>query len=671
MGGKRTEVHDENQRNSSVAAYRFARLGKTSNSRDQKTKSCNAVTPLPPFFFFQSSVKYYGLAVENSTKTLDIEPRVNKMNPSRLAQTLTQPATANSSTPSALWKQLVSTVPGLQNAAQFYLQDAQKLTRLALNAAGAPVSVEDADVNYQPHPDANSTTVSLKGVHLQVLSTGETLLLLIVPGGFAVFEILPDGVYEVAADLTADRSNLSAVSVGSVVGIRALTKQSFLILHEHALRLYDVGSSADATQHLGGASLDSSAQPVILFESPATALHLMRRHCVVCCPEFQQLFVVSIPPLVDSSNSSSGGGGFRSGAFAVQHVLINDGSADSHTLAASSRWLAYCSQFERAPTVFRSKTAAETALSSVARTVSGGIKLVCGITPGLAPQRDPSSAVTIFDVESNMAFASFSPHNGEIQCMAFDPSGTLLATASSDGTTVNVFQIGGREVSGEGSVTLLCRLNRGMTPQTITSLAFSPLSDFVALATTVGTVHVFCLGDDIASVRGTAFAKDFSAALLSSAFRIRALPTTIPVDPAVVFASYMAGNGGFSDHPTLVVASSTGVISVVAPSSQLVAAGGTALADHFPAATAANIPGSMKLIYSKFLDTFCAPIASRPSTESTGDLEQLGKGSGDHHDAWRSQVELVTAPPIEPLDNFRIPGLPQPSVDTAAEWEAV
>lgn len=148
-------------------------------------------------------------------------------------------------------------------------------------------------------------------------------------------------------------------------------------------------------------------------------------------------------------------------------------------------------------------------------------------------------------------FASFAAHSHPIQCVTFDSSGTLLATASTSGTSVNVYQVsksmhllgdtskqspsrlvsnseglqnerkngqyityfdtdeeGAQPIQSEilgagpqgtffaGEVTLLYRLLRGTTSAVITNLAFSPLSMAIGIATSLGTCHFHLLDDD-------------------------------------------------------------------------------------------------------------------------------------------------------------------------------
>jgi hypothetical protein len=76
-----------------------------------------------------------------------------------------------------------------------------------------------------------------------------------------------------------------------------------------------------------------------------------------------------------------------------------------------------------------------------------------------------------------------------MQCYAmlcydvFFRSGTRLATASSTGTVIRVFDV--------PSGTKLYSFRRGNRPTTITSISFSPNSEFIAVGSSSGTVHVF------------------------------------------------------------------------------------------------------------------------------------------------------------------------------------
>lgn len=64
-----------------------------------------------------------------------------------------------------------------------------------------------------------------------------------------------------------------------------------------------------------------------------------------------------------------------------------------------------------------------------------------------------------------------------------DRSGTRLVTASNTGTVIRVFDI--------PSGNKLYSFRRGNRPSTITSISFSPSSEFIAVGSSSGTVHVF------------------------------------------------------------------------------------------------------------------------------------------------------------------------------------
>lgn len=78
------------------------------------------------------------------------------------------------------------------------------------------------------------------------------------------------------------------------------------------------------------------------------------------------------------------------------------------------------------------------------------------------------------DVVSRTVVAHFRAHTSPLLMLEFDPSGTLLVTASIHGHNINVFQIcpasGGARSgagAGAGAAVHLYRLSRGMTPAII------------------------------------------------------------------------------------------------------------------------------------------------------------------------------------------------------------
>lgn len=76
-------------------------------------------------------------------------------------------------------------------------------------------------------------------------------------------------------------------------------------------------------------------------------------------------------------------------------------------------------------------------------------------------------------------------HSHPISIMKFNKNGSMIATASDIGTIVQLYDTR----SGK----LISKLRRGNLPTEITSLCFSPESDYLAIASAKGTVHVFSL----------------------------------------------------------------------------------------------------------------------------------------------------------------------------------
>ncbi|CAI9112894.1 OLC1v1013397C1 [Oldenlandia corymbosa var. corymbosa] len=76
-------------------------------------------------------------------------------------------------------------------------------------------------------------------------------------------------------------------------------------------------------------------------------------------------------------------------------------------------------------------------------------------------------------------------HDSEIACLALSNDGKLMATASTKGTLVRVFNTDDGELVRE--------LRRGSDRAEIHSLAFSPSAEWLAVSSDKGTVHVFSL----------------------------------------------------------------------------------------------------------------------------------------------------------------------------------
>lgn len=86
---------------------------------------------------------------------------------------------------------------------------------------------------------------------------------------------------------------------------------------------------------------------------------------------------------------------------------------------------------------------------------------------------------------SDYSDVSLTAHAHPLSHVRFSSGGALVATASEAGTLVQVYDARRAE--------LIARFRRGNLPTEITSLCFSPDSEYVATASAKGTVHLFAL----------------------------------------------------------------------------------------------------------------------------------------------------------------------------------
>lgn len=86
-------------------------------------------------------------------------------------------------------------------------------------------------------------------------------------------------------------------------------------------------------------------------------------------------------------------------------------------------------------------------------------------------------------------------HDSRVVCVALMNDGRLIATASSKGTLIRIFN------TGDGS--LLQEVRRGADRAVIYSLAFSTTAERLAVSSDRGTIHVFNLKVDSGSVQTT------------------------------------------------------------------------------------------------------------------------------------------------------------------------
>ncbi|KAK8712370.1 hypothetical protein V6N13_147610 [Hibiscus sabdariffa] len=112
---------------------------------------------------------------------------------------------------------------------------------------------------------------------------------------------------------------------------------------------------------------------------------------------------------------------------------------------------------------------------------------------------DDIGMVIVRDIVSKAVIAQFRAHRSPISALCFDPSGTLLVTASVQGHNINVFKImPGRQGSTSAcdvlaSCTHLYRLQRGFTNAVIQDISFSDDSNWIMISSSRGTSHLFAI----------------------------------------------------------------------------------------------------------------------------------------------------------------------------------
>ncbi|KAM0992157.1 hypothetical protein ACFX13_010618 [Malus domestica] len=131
-------------------------------------------------------------------------------------------------------------------------------------------------------------------------------------------------------------------------------------------------------------------------------------------------------------------------------------------------------------------------------------------------ETDIAGIVVIKDFVSRAVVSQFRAHTSPISALCFDPSGTLLVTASIHGNNINIFRIM-PSCSRNGSCTQgfdwtsshvhLYKLHRGITSAVIQDICFSPYSQWITIVTSRGTSHIFALspfgGDTVLQIQNS------------------------------------------------------------------------------------------------------------------------------------------------------------------------
>ncbi|KAL2593194.1 hypothetical protein GLYMA_12G136000v4 [Glycine max] len=121
-----------------------------------------------------------------------------------------------------------------------------------------------------------------------------------------------------------------------------------------------------------------------------------------------------------------------------------------------------------------------------------------GIVNGHSTDADNIGMVIVRDIVSKNVVSQFRAHKSPISALCFDPSGTILVTASVQGHNINVFKIipGYERVSASDagpSYVHLYRLQRGLTNAVIQDISFSADSRWIMISSSRGTSHLFAI----------------------------------------------------------------------------------------------------------------------------------------------------------------------------------
>ncbi|CAN6694536.1 unnamed protein product [Malus baccata var. baccata] len=121
---------------------------------------------------------------------------------------------------------------------------------------------------------------------------------------------------------------------------------------------------------------------------------------------------------------------------------------------------------------------------------------VNGTVNGRSTDTDNVGMVIVRDIVSKAVIAQFRAHTSPISAIRFDPSGTLLVTASTQGHNINVFKImpgSSPSTDGGASYVHLYRLQRGLTNAIIQDISFSDDSNWIMVSSSRGTSHLFAI----------------------------------------------------------------------------------------------------------------------------------------------------------------------------------
>ncbi|XP_020692196.1 autophagy-related protein 18f isoform X1 [Dendrobium catenatum] len=122
-----------------------------------------------------------------------------------------------------------------------------------------------------------------------------------------------------------------------------------------------------------------------------------------------------------------------------------------------------------------------------------------GVMNGNTADIEDVGMVIVRDIISKSIIVQIRAHKSPISALCFDPSGTLLVSASIHGHNINVFHIlpspssSSSVFTGTGSSVHLYKLQRGITNAVIQDISFSDDSQWIMISSSRGTSHLFAI----------------------------------------------------------------------------------------------------------------------------------------------------------------------------------
>ncbi|CAM6097584.1 unnamed protein product [Calypogeia fissa] len=209
---------------------------------------------------------------------------------------------------------------------------------------------------------------------------------------------------------------------------------------------------------------------------------------------------------------------------------------------------------------------------------------------GVAAHEPPEYAgmIIVRDFVSKTIVAQFRAHTSPISALAFDPSGTLLVTASIYGHNLNVFRLTPSTTAAgvssgydsQMSYVHLYKLYRGLTNAVIQDISFSSDSQWIAVSSSRGTSHMFAISPfgglvgpqthgaiPVDGLMGPTFMPAPTFPWWSSPGSVRVSQQPVPPPPLAVTLSVVSrvknGIGGWRGTMTGAAAAATGRASNV------------------------------------------------------------------------------------------------------------